>query len=93
MLKDISITKVQKSGAKAILEIKDYAVITRGEEELGLILNKTLGEYLIQEGVLDQILEELYELDQKSIVKAVRKARERRFSKETLEFNMDLYLP
>ncbi len=92
MLKAVSITDVQKKGANAIISIKDYAVITRGSEELGMIINKNIAEYLLDEGILDQVCEELYELSQKEIVDTVRLARTRKFNKETVQFRMANYL-
>lgn len=92
MLKALSITDVQKKGAHAIESIKDYAVITRGSEELGMIININIAEYLLDEGILDQVCEELYELSQKDIVETVRNARARKFSKETVKFKIENYL-
>jgi hypothetical protein len=86
--KTVSITKIQKGGTKEIKKIVDFATIRCGDEEIGMILSPAISKYLQEEGILQQVCEEIYELAQPEIVEDVLKSRNQEYDEDTVVFKV-----
>ncbi|NOS67395.1 MAG: hypothetical protein HOO67_03465 [Candidatus Peribacteraceae bacterium] len=76
MLKDlISITDLQRNLKKVFGAKQPIRVVMSKNAVSGLVFNKDTAKMLMESGVLDQIREELWELNDKETVRLVRKSR------------------
>ncbi|MDD5770433.1 MAG: hypothetical protein PHE25_05685 [Candidatus Gracilibacteria bacterium] len=65
-------TEIARKGSKAF-NIKDYSFVLNNNKNIGLIIGEELGKALIDSGVLQQLREELWELNDKETVETIEK--------------------
>lgn len=71
----ISITDLQRNLKKVFGAKQPIRVVMSKNAISGLVFNKDTTKMLMESGVLDQIREELWELNDKETVRLVRKSR------------------
>jgi hypothetical protein len=69
-----NITKLSKQPQKEF-DMKGYKVVLSNLEDVGMIIGKDLTQILIREGIIDQVIEELEESQDKTTVKMVKESK------------------
>lgn len=87
MLTDfISITDLQRNLKKVFGGKQPLHLVLSKNAVSGLVFNKDTTKMLMESGVLDQIREELWELNDKETVRLVRKSRSGKLDKKAIAF-------
>lgn len=81
----ISITNLQRQLKKVFYSKQPIHVVLSNNAVSGIVFSKEAAELMLKSGVLDQLREELWELNDKETVDVVRKSRERNM-KDSIPF-------
>ncbi len=68
-------TQLQRNTKKVLNSDEPFQIILNNNQLQGLLVNKETAQYLLDSGVLEQILEEMWELQDETTSSLVAKAR------------------
>lgn len=69
-------TQLQRNAKKVVNSKSPFQIILNNNEMNGIIVNKKTSQYLIDSGLLEQIQEELFELNDPKTVDIIKKHRQ-----------------